>query len=511
MDDAGLRTVSVEDLARLKDDREAADARYNAALTALDAAVAVAIATPHPPPGPDEHQVTPLNQSWDVLRHEPRLPGWRGRVAGFIWRTLQPALEAQQRFNAALVDHVNRSVPRERAVTDAVAATIGFTRQHVEATTHVQSLLVVYLQTLTPFVDTKDYEFAGLARRANEDAQVAITRLDGIARGMAAGLSGLSDEILKRYDSLLTRDQRYDARLTDLATALATLQQTSLALKRELARGVSATPPPPAPAAPASTSGATPTPTAAPGTSAQQMLASDRLHSHQYAGFEDLFRGSETEIRTRMADYVPIFAGASDVIDVGCGRGEFLDLLRAAGIGARGVDVNHEMVARCREKGFDAVEGDALTFLRAAAPGSLGGLIACQVVEHLQPDYLLQVLSAAADALRPGAPIVLETINPACWSAFFDSYVRDLTHVRPVHPDTLKFLVTAAGFAGAEVQWRSPYPDGGKLERLPDGIREAARGDHALKPLADTLDRNIDRLNGLFFGARDYAVVARRP
>lgn len=509
MDDAGLRTVSVDDLARLKREREAADARYNEALTALDAAVGLPIATPHPAPGPDEHQVTPLNQGWDVLRHEPRLAGWRGRVAAFIWRTLQPAFEAQQRFNAALVDHVNRSVPRERAVSDAIAATIGFTRQHIEATAHFQSLLVIYLQTLTPFVDTKDYEFSGLARRANEDAHVAIARLDGIARGMAAGLSGLSDEILKRYESLLSRDQRYDGRLNDLATALATLQQTSLALKRELARGV------PAASAPAvqAPAPAGQTAVAAPSadSGAQQMLANDRLQSHQYAGFEDLFRGSETEIRTRMADYVPIFAGASEVVDVGCGRGEFLDLLRTAGISARGVDVNHEMVERCRAKGFDAVESDALTFLRAAAPGSVGGLIACQVVEHLQPDYLLHVLSAAADALRPGAPIVLETINPACWSAFFDSYVRDLTHVRPVHPDTLKFLVTAAGFSGAQVQWRSPYPEGGKLERLPDSVRDIARADHALKPLVDTLDRNVERLNGLFFGARDYAVVARRP
>lgn len=503
MIESDLRTVSVDDLTRLKAERDAADRRYNEALTAVDGAVAPPIAVPHPPPGPDEHQVTPLNQGWDVLRHEPRLPGWRGRLARFVWGTLQPAFEAQQRFNAALVDHVNRSLPRERAVSDAIGATIGFTRQHIEATAHFQSLLVIYLQTLTPFVDTKDYEFSGLARRANEDAHVALARLDDIARGLAAGLSGLSDQILKRYDSLLARDQRYDARLTDLGTALATLQQTSLALKRELARG---TPQPVSSAAPVTASSP-----AAAVSDAQQMLAGDRLQSHQYAGFEDLFRGTETDIRTRMADYVAIFAGAADVVDVGCGRGEFLDLLRAAGISARGVDVNHEMVERCREKGFDAVEGDALTYLRAAAPGSVGGLIACQVVEHLQPDYLLQVLSAAAEALRPGAPIVLETINPACWSAFFDSYVRDLTHVRPVHPDTLKFLVTAAGFADARLDWRSPYPDSGKLETLPAAVRDAASADHTLKPMVDTFDRNVARLNGLFFGARDYAVIARRP
>lgn len=518
MADAVVRTVSEADLARLKREREAADARYNAALTAVDAAVQRLGDLPHPPPGPDEHQITPLNQQWNVLTQAPTSAGWRGRLAGFVWRTMLPALGAQQQFNSALVDHLNRSIPRERAVTEAIAATIGLVRRQLEEAAHFQSMVVVYLQSLTPYVDTKDYEFAGLARRTAEDAQVALARLDDISRGLASALSGLSDEMLKRYDSLLGRDQRYDARLADLTTAVTLLQQTSLALSREVARGVAApqlegrraqASPPASTATAAVSPAATAAPTATPDLH-QQMLAGDRLQSQQYAGFEDLFRGSEIEIRNRMADYLPIFAGASDVVDIGCGRGEFLDLLRTAGVTARGIDLNHEMVERCRAKGFEVDEIDALSFLSAAAPGSLGGLIASQVVEHLQPDYLLRVLAAAAQALRPGAAIVLETINPACWSAFFDSYVRDLTHVRPVHPDTLKFLVMAAGFTNAEIQWRSPYPDAGKLERLTAAHRTAAT-DPALAPLLDVLDRNVERLNGLFFTYRDYAIVARRP
>jgi SAM-dependent methyltransferase len=501
--EAVTRTVSEDDLARLKGDREAADARYNAALTAVDAAVQRLADLPHPPPGPDEHQVTPLNQQFALLGHAPAGSGWKGRLASFVWRTMQPALAAQQQFNASLVDHVNRSIPRERAVTDAIAATIGLVRRQIEEAAHFQSMLVVYLQTLTPYVDTKDYEFAGLARRTAEDAQVAIVRLQDIARGLAAATSGLSDEMLKRYESLLGRDQRYDARIADLATAVTVLQQTSLALSREIARGLPAAAPGPASAVSATA------PAAPAGDAHQQMLAGDRLQSQQYAGFEDLFRGSESEIRQRMADYLLIFAGAGDVVDIGCGRGEFLELLRSAGITARGVDLNHEMVERSRAKGFDVTETDGLSFVAGAAPGSVGGLIACQVVEHLQPDYLLRFLAAAAQALRPGAAIVLETINPACWSAFFDSYVRDLTHVRPVHPDTLKFLVMAAGFTDVSIQWRSPYPEAGKLERLPAAARAAAAP--VPPPLLDVFDRNVDRLNGLFFTHRDYAIVARRP
>ena len=242
------------------------------------------------------------------------------------------------------------------------------------------------------------------------------------------------------------------------------------------------------------------------------MLAHDPLRSHQYAGFEDAYRGGEDEIRERMLDYVGRFAGASDVLDVGCGRGEFLELLRDHGITARGIDLNVEMVERCRAKGLDVTAADALTYLAGLADASLGGLIATQVVEHLQPDALMQFLELAARKLRPGAAIVLETINPSSMSAFFESYIRDLTHVRPVHPDTLRYLLIANGFAGTEIVWRSPYPDDAKLARVP-GPRNlpGAGGDARLDAIVAVLDRNTELLNTLMFGPRDYAAVARRP
>jgi SAM-dependent methyltransferase len=505
------RTVSEDDLVRLKADREAADAKYNALLTALDATVQRLPALPAPPPGPDEFQVTPLNERWNILDAPPAAGGWRGRLAGLVWRALQPTLARQHAFNSALVDHVNRNVAAQRAVPVAIASVIGLVRQHIEESIRFQSALVVYLQAVTPFVDTKDYEFAGLSRRVAEDAAVVAARADELTRGLAAGLSGLSDEILKRYESLVVRDQRYGGQLRELRTAVAAMQQSTLAVRRELERALVSGAAPVQSAAPAVATPAAAVPPTRPGGELQQLGAGDRLHAHQYAGFEDLFRGAELDIKGRMADYVPLFAGAADVLDVGCGRGEFLELLRDAGITARGLDLNHEMVERSRAKGFDVAEGDALSYLRSLPPGALGGLVATQVVEHLQPDYLLAFLTAATDALRPGAVLLLETINPACWSAFFDSYVRDLTHVRPVHPDTLQFLVTAAGFSGAEIQWRSPYPDNGKLQRVPEAVRTAAASDPAQRSLIDAHDRNVDRLNGLFFGFRDYAVVARRP
>ena len=94
------------------------------------------------------------------------------------------------------------------------------------------------------------------------------------------------------------------------------------------------------------------------------------------------------------------------------------------------------------------------------------------MVEHLQPDDLLRFIELAARRLRPGGVIVLETINPASWIAFFESYIRDLTHVRPVHPDTLRYLLIANGFQQAEIVWRSPTPESARLQHA-GGVAQA--------------------------------------
>jgi 2-polyprenyl-3-methyl-5-hydroxy-6-metoxy-1,4-benzoquinol methylase len=219
-----------------------------------------------------------------------------------------------------------------------------------------------------------------------------------------------------------------------------------------------------------------------------------------YVGFEDQFRGSSDTIAANLASYVPIFSGARDVLDIGCGRGEFLTLLRDNGIGARGIDLNASMVQVCRDHGLQAETADALSFLLAQPDASLGGLFAAQVVEHLEPGYLTQLLDAAAAKLRPGAPIVLETINPACWFAFFESYVRDITHVRPLHPDTLRFLLVASGFQRVDVQFRAPYPEHEKLRPV-HGLPADA---------AETINGNTSKLNSLLFTHLDYAAIAYR-
>jgi O-antigen chain-terminating methyltransferase len=194
------------------------------------------------------------------------------------------------------------------------------------------------------------------------------------------------------------------------------------------------------------------------------------------------------------------------VLDVGCGRGEFLELLKARGISARGLDLNHEMVEVCRARGLDVTEADVVSYLEGLPDASLGGLFAAQVVEHLQPDYLLRLLDVVFHKLRPGSPIVLETLNPACWTAFFDSFIRDITHVWPLHPDTLKYLVLASGFTKADVEYRSPVPQQDRLQ--PIAVPAGAGAE--LADLVEAFNANVEKLNARMFTYLDYAIVAQR-
>jgi O-antigen chain-terminating methyltransferase len=161
------------------------------------------------------------------------------------------------------------------------------------------------------------------------------------------------------------------------------------------------------------------------------------------------------------------------------------------------------MVEVCRARGLDVAEADVVSYLEGLPDASLGGLFAAQVVEHLQPGYLLRFLETAHHKLRPGAPIVLETLNPACWAAFFDSYIRDITHVWPLHPETLRYLVLASGFTNARIEYRSPVAPQDKLQPI-------ATGDALPADLAETINANVEKLNARMFTFLDYAVIGSR-
>jgi SAM-dependent methyltransferase len=496
-------TVTDDDLHRFDEEREQADRSYNEALTRVDRALVLPVTLPGAPPPPEHGGIGRLNELWQIVPGDAgRAGGWRDRLRALLWRAIGPAAQRQQAFNTALVQHLNQQLVNEQQARAATAALIDAVRREFDALARFQTELIQYLQQVTPYVDTKDRRDIGLLRRQFEERAIAL----------AAGLNGVTDEMLKRWESAVVREQRFATQMAAVVEAqdeirgtLAGLQRTGQALKREFERllaqgGVSAAAPSPAPSA------ATP-PAARPDEGGADRFTSG-FDSGTYLGFEDTFRGSSDTIRARVADYLPLFEGASDVLDVGCGRGEFLELLAAKGIRARGVDVNHAMVERCREQGLDVVEGDAVSYLDALPEASLGGLLAVQVVEHLQAGELVRLLELAYHKLRPGARIALETINPACWYAFFASYIRDITHAHPVHPDTLRYLLLASGFQRVEIRFREPYPEHRKLQPVP--AEPLAAVAPALRAAGETFNENVEKINALLFTYLDYAAVAEK-
>lgn len=495
--------LTPDDLVRLKRERDEADRRYNDALTELDRAIIRDIPPiPHPPPAFDEHQITPLNQLFRLMpSDDPMLgTGWRGWLRRFIWNLVGPMILQQQRFNSALVDHINRNVTMLRETKKAFDSITALLGAELGALATFESRLVQWAQQITPYVDTKDRDVGGPLRFA-----------------LTTGLDAVTDEVQRRWESMVARERRYEARVDELRTTLAVLQQGSMTLKRELERMLPLVSTPSSGAAAGRRTGADvkpPIPSVAAGLQAgagdTSPLLSSALDAYKYVVFEDRFRGSREDIRDRLAAYVPYFEGASDVLDVGCGRGEFLELLRERGIAARCVDVNHEMVEICRARGQEVVEADALGYLEGVPDQSLGGLFAAQVVEHLESGYLVRFLEVAYHKLRPGSKIVLETINPSCWYAFFESYLRDPTHVRPLHPDTLVYLLVASGFQRTVVRPSAPFPDASKLQPLPRLAAGAGGDGEILAELIATFNENMRKLNSLLFTHLDYAVIGER-
>jgi O-antigen chain-terminating methyltransferase len=219
-----------------------------------------------------------------------------------------------------------------------------------------------------------------------------------------------------------------------------------------------------------------------------------------YLAFEARFRGSEETVAARQQEYLRHLEGRRRVVDLGCGRGELLELLRDAGVPAYGVDTEPDFVALGAEKGLDVRAEDVLAHLEGLAEGAVDAIVASHVVEHLPPPVLARLVAAAAERLPEGGVLIMETPNPESLVAGSINFHRDPTHLRPVHPDTLRFMCESAGFAAAEIVRLSPVPD---AERLP----LPAPGD---EPLARHVDRLAERLNAVVYGFQDYAVIARR-
>jgi O-antigen chain-terminating methyltransferase len=219
------------------------------------------------------------------------------------------------------------------------------------------------------------------------------------------------------------------------------------------------------------------------------------LKDWHYAAFENRHRGNEKDVKKQQSQFLPYFKEKGEVLDLGCGRGEFLELCRDNGIKAQGIDLNEQMVEICRDKGLNCQKGDILESLATWADTSLGGIFSSQVIEHLSPAQLKKMIELAWVKLAPGSHLVLETINPASVFALVQIYFLDLTHQKPIHPNTLKFLLESSGFEDVEINY-SHELEQEQLQTLPDADETAS-----------ILNRNIDNLNRLLYAPPNYSAI----
>lgn len=232
-----------------------------------------------------------------------------------------------------------------------------------------------------------------------------------------------------------------------------------------------------------------------------------RAHEeHGYLELERRYRGTEEEIRERISQYLPWLKGCSPVLDLGCGRGEALALLRDHGIEARGIDGSARMVALCRERGLEAKEMDLFVALAEVPEGSLGGVVSFHVIEHLPAASLGRLVNLAWRALRPGGVLILETPNPLSMVVAARNFWLDPTHQRPVHPESLRLLYQLASFDPVERLDLRPFPES---ERLPEIDLASLPAEQ--RPLADHVNRLRDRLDEMLFGFQDFGMVGRKP
>lgn len=430
-------------LEALRSNLEEAERAYGQALAAVDALAAFALPAERLPELPN--QIEKLNALWERAPR-PEAAGLGGALRQRAFDAVAPALDRQRDFNSYVVQVLNGQVAEsgrlDAHLRDLVAA------------------LVRYLQRLMPLVDAHDRLSGALATARSELVLEAFDRrLESLGR---------------RVEGLLALKDRLSAQGEELRGLTASLA--------------------------AAAGGAAGAPSAASPETARAALAA--ADDAAYTAFEERFRGDPAAVREKLEGYVSLFAGLGPVADLGCGRGEFLDLLRERGIEGQGVEGNARFAQACRERGLAVEHGDLVAFLRARRAGSLGGVFAAQVAEHLPPPVLLAMLREAYRALRPDGLLLLETVNPRSVFALVEVFNRDLTHERPLHPETLRFLAAAQGFADVRIELRAPVEATQLLRPVPEeGLPARA---------ADALNENVRRLNDLLFGPQEYALLARR-
>jgi SAM-dependent methyltransferase len=396
-----------------------------------------------------EHHLAALNDSWDPLR-EPVVASHRPVVGRVIVGFKRLMLRLMRPYT-----------------------TLALQRQLDFNTT--------LLHLLNAFVLPVRDKFPELAERLNHRLDYHMeAKFEALTRTMHDWLAAGRGEAQERHHALAAS---LDEQLRDVSAELASLRA---GLDRVRFPGAGASlalvPPPPV----------------TPGTG--------ELSSAAYLAFEDRHRGSLDEIRRRQREYLDLFTQVP-ILDIGCGRGEFLQLCREGQREARGIDINPAMVASCRDANLDVVQAEALAYLQGLPDDSLGGIFCAQVIEHLTSEAFVALARLAHAKLRPGGVLVCETPNPASLTVFAGPFYVDLTHIKPIHAEAARFVLDAAGFQGVELRFVNPYP----FEQTLQPIKTFWYMRPYEEEFLQALNENFARVNRILWGPQDYAVVGHKP
>jgi O-antigen chain-terminating methyltransferase len=219
----------------------------------------------------------------------------------------------------------------------------------------------------------------------------------------------------------------------------------------------------------------------------------DTLLEPFYTEFTDTFRGSRAEIKERLEVYLPYVSSCAvdwqqhGILDLGCGRGEWVELLTESGYAVKGLDTSGQFVALCKASNLPVEQHDALEYLQQASRSSVGAITAFHLIEHFELDQLMAFFDRAYRALVPGGMLIVETPNPQNLLVGSCNFWFDPTHVRPLPPKLIEFLSAHIGFEGISIL---PLHPANESEKIDDGTAAA------------------QRINQYFYGDQDYAVIA---
>jgi O-antigen chain-terminating methyltransferase len=231
--------------------------------------------------------------------------------------------------------------------------------------------------------------------------------------------------------------------------------------------------------------------------------AADHWLDAHYLSFEDVFRGTRDDIKERVEVYLPLIrsvnAGTEErpLLDLGCGRGELLEVLKENGLSGRGIDQNQILIQQCAEAGLEVVEADAIEYLAALPAASVGAITGLHIIEHIPFARLVRLLDESLRVLKPGGAVAFETPNPENLLVGACNFYYDPTHLHPLPPPVSQFLLEARGFTKVEIK---RLTENRTVETLPLAPLDEPDSEH--------LNQVVDFINGHFGAAPDYAVIA---